>query len=836
MLSETLRAQAMGMWRAAMPDLGHMGPALDGRIRALPGDEGTLLALAYGTLPLSDTAGVPLSVIESYGAHALFLRRESPFCRDISEQMFLHFVWYPRINSEDLTDCRRFFYEKLSPRVAGLSDEQAVLAVNRWCAEHMTYQQADDRTESPLTAYRSGTGRCGEESVFLVTALRSVGIPARQVYCPLWAHCDDNHAWVEAYAGGRWRFLGACEPEPILDRGWFTGAAARAPLVHYRTFFDCALGDALTERMGSVRLYNVTARYAETFSLTVRVARPDGTPAAHAVVEIDTANMAAFRPVLRTRTDEAGRAVLELGKSGLHVEAFQDDLTAMADIGTELDVLELELTLAPPAEGAFQCDLTPPAPSARNRTVLSPDQRAQAASARTECAALRAARRQAWQKPEYAEAEAPWPRLFALAAGNAAELRQFYRAHQGAERALAAQMLQAMAEKDCKDVTFDILEGHFQAALPFAGAEHFAEEILSPRIGFEVLENWRPAVLAAFPPERRAAFAARPQALMDHIRAAYPDPAGNLYPTLSMTPCAVLASGHADEKGRRTLFTAVLRTLGVPARLDPADGSAQYWRDGRYHTVGQGEEEQPATLELLPQDGQRAVYGVDWTLSRRTEDGWQALRRAGPVSPYRMALRPGLWRLVTTRRLPNGKQLCRAVDFAAGAGEALRLPLKIRSAPPEDMLSRIPLDPVSLLDGNGKTVSTAALLGRAAMLAWLEPEAEPTEHVLNELLEAADAARAQMDGGLAVAFVLRDKEALENAALARVLEELPAIRVYFSAFGAAEEELARKLFLEPGTWPLAALLDAQHRCRFASAGYQVGLVELALQLAACLDA
>lgn len=66
------------------------------------------------------------------------------------------------------------------------------------------------------TAY----GRCGEESTFTVAALRSVGIPARQVYTPRWAHTDDNHAWVER-ADGEWYFFGACEPEPVLNLGWF---------------------------------------------------------------------------------------------------------------------------------------------------------------------------------------------------------------------------------------------------------------------------------------------------------------------------------------------------------------------------------------------------------------------------------------------------------------------------------------------------------------------------------------------------------------------------------------------------------------------------------------
>ena len=44
-----------------------------------------------------------------------------------------------------------------------------------------------------------------------------MGIPARQIYTPRWAHCDDNHAWVEVWVDGSWHFLGACEPEETLD-------------------------------------------------------------------------------------------------------------------------------------------------------------------------------------------------------------------------------------------------------------------------------------------------------------------------------------------------------------------------------------------------------------------------------------------------------------------------------------------------------------------------------------------------------------------------------------------------------------------------------------------
>ena len=84
-----------------------------------------------------------------------------------------------------------------------------MLAVNYWCAAQASYEASDERTQSPLSVYRSGSGRCGEESTFLVSVLRSVGTPARQVYVPRWAHCDDNHAWVEVLRGGNLAFSGS---------------------------------------------------------------------------------------------------------------------------------------------------------------------------------------------------------------------------------------------------------------------------------------------------------------------------------------------------------------------------------------------------------------------------------------------------------------------------------------------------------------------------------------------------------------------------------------------------------------------------------------------------
>jgi hypothetical protein len=64
-----------------------------------------------------------------------------------------------------------------------------------------------------------------------------------------------------------------------------------------------------------------------------------------------------------------------------------------------------------------------------------------------------------------------------------------------------------------------------------------------------------------------------------------------------------------------------------------------------------------------------------------------------------------------------------------------------------------------------------------------------------------------------------------------VLAALPDIRVAYDDFDATATMLARKMFLEPGVWPLLVLADERLRGYYGSCGYRVGLVELTLQLA-----
>ena len=351
----------------------------------------------YGSSPWSDIGNVPFETFLDFSRRSLDLWRSDAFVHDLPEYIFLRYILYHRVNEEEIQPCRCLFGRELKKyfeeekgisekyaekragygsaagagngRNAGACDERGAkagtasdaetgdrrdraaegrdaaactisrkaLAVNEWCARNMTYQSSDDRTRSALSVYKSGSGRCGEESVFAVNALRACGIPARQVYAPRWSHCDDNHAWVEVLTEGGWHFLGACEPEPALDMGWFPHAASRAMMIHSRNFFkkkrDETRADSFYQAVreepladsfgfagseGCVTLENQLPRYAKTHPVTVHIERMDGTPAAGAEVQACIYNYASFVPIGTWTADRNGNVTLITGYGSIY--------------------------------------------------------------------------------------------------------------------------------------------------------------------------------------------------------------------------------------------------------------------------------------------------------------------------------------------------------------------------------------------------------------------------------------------------------------------------------------------------------------------------------------
>lgn len=294
-------------------------------------DEAEALQFLYNAMPLSDLLDYPASVYVGYAKHGAFLWKEGPFAGKVPEKIFANYVLHHRVHNEDITDARSFFYREIEKRISGKNMYDAAVETNYWCAEKATYQTTFMRTESPMTMYKTAIGRCGEEAPFAVMALRSVGIPAREVAAPWWSHCDDNHAWVEAWCDGSWHFLGACEPEKSLDKGWFMGPASRAMLIDSSWFGREEPEEPIVGRHGMSAGLNHLRLYAKTVELTVKVEDEQGNPVPGARVDFAVLNFARFGSFATLYTgkkedgESYGRVRLDTGFGDLLVCASLKD-------------------------------------------------------------------------------------------------------------------------------------------------------------------------------------------------------------------------------------------------------------------------------------------------------------------------------------------------------------------------------------------------------------------------------------------------------------------------------------------------------------------------------
>ncbi len=805
---------------------------------------GEELRYLYATMPLSDAANYPPELFEGFAAQGRWLRENVAWCAALPEQLYREQVLYHRINDEELSDCRKIFCEALLPLIQDMTMEEAALAVNYWCMEQATYRLTDERTVSPLTMLRCSFGRCGEESTFTATALRSVGIPARQVYAPKWPHCDDNHAWVEVCIDGVWRYLGACEPEESLDRGWFSAAASRAMLVHSRTFGESASSEEFISKEGCMSLWNQLSRYADKAELSITVTE-EGRPLPDVSLSLELLNYAQFSPIAALRTDEQGRAKLTTGLGDLHIHCEKEGrfLRRLVDLRKETSV-EIDFGAARTAEEACSgIDFNMEPPKDNMRFLKAQSEAVKLRRQEKFDAAL--ARRQAKEQRTWLSCEAalekaaalgyePAERAAALLSktyGNEEELLCFLAPPEN--RPLRLALLESLREKDLYDCKADILEGHLAAALPYEKdypTERFVEELLCPRIGLEPLTNWR-RTADEFSPEEQAAFRKDPLELGSWLRAHiahYPEEDSAV---LLTCPAGAMATGCGSERSRDILFVALCRCLGIAARLAPDDGRPQFW-DGSAYRDGLPEQELPRRpFTLISGEREPWLYGQTWSLARLEKGRYKTLdlsRERWQEGSLTLSLLEGSYRLLTCKRMPTGAIFAREYRFTHGEGEGSSLAISLRNSRLTDLLSDKPIPDFQLYEADGSPVSMARACGEgASLLLWLEEGKEPTEHILNELHDLRDSF-AKLTAN--IFFIVKSESSLKDPRMARALAELPRIRVLYDDFRDTMFLLARRMYIDPDKLPIAVLCRQGLTAIYGSSGYNVGSADLLLKI------
>ena len=537
-------------------------------------DEHRYLEFLYSYLPLPDMAMKPFNYWAEQVKSALKIRREMGW--KVPEREFRHFVLPPRVNNESLDDFRTLWADSLCRRVKGLSMYDAVLEINHWCHEQATYKPSDARTSSPLATMATGTGRCGEESVLGVAALRAVGIPARQVYTPRWAHTDDNHAWVEAWVDGTWYFLGACEPEPRLNMAWFNAPVSRAMLLHTRVFgnYQVDKNEDVIDRSPLHTEINVISGYVPTRRNVVTVRDKEGKPVEGATVEFKIYNYAEFYTVATYRSDRRGQASLITGQGDLLVWASKDGMFGFAK--AQSDKTDVILQFPVGKRFSVDIDIVPP--------VENPIPSDATAEERAACAVRFA----------YEDSL----RLAAHAVPAGKETLDAFRSRHSGNPAIEP-LLASLSEKDRRDVTLDVLEDaldtHARSHTGLGIVDSWSAYRDCPRVEREQLRPFRSKIdVSALPKFQTPAEVW--EWTCSHIRVVE----GQNPQELRMAPAAVWDYRVCDELNRHIFFVALCRTLGFEARIDEVTSQTQYRWQGEWQTVqepqsNQGNQSNPST-------------------------------------------------------------------------------------------------------------------------------------------------------------------------------------------------------------------------------------------------
>ena len=855
LLSPALHDYADNRYRDRKASLGGLTIPADTLIGRLDGDRRALMHLLVGTLPTTDILECEPATLLDYVDHALELRRSRAWTAELPEDVFIHYVFWPRVNNERLEPCRSRIAGELDARVTPLDMECAAIETNYWCAEHVTYAPSDIRTIGPVGALNRGTGRCGEESTLLVSALRAVGIPARQVYTPRWAHCDDNHAWVEAMVDGVWRFMGACEPEERLDRGWFDCAAARAMLIHARVFCDYTTGSVdvapSAGRQGAAILQNLTASYAPTARLTVTVTDTDGAPVPGANVRFELLNMAEFAPIAQLAADEDGRAAIELGLGTVLVHASTPDGFGEALVDTASTTA---VTVTLDAERRDDDAWTPlsvsaPAAGGSRAAALTPEQKAVGADRARNAEAMRVERLESFAR-QSATGDADTDEILRLAGGNWPVIARFLEAGAEPDRML---LLQALSNKDLADVHPETLDDALAAATAIRDhamrmladldertrTDLWRDAVLNPRVDGEELADDHRALQQRFDADRIALFRSDPRTLWQEMLRGVRDAEDD-------EPCtgtaALLSRGYGDGPHRGIAFVTVCRCLGIPARLNPETRSPQYFNGARFVDVQARDDDRLVACTLTaPGRDDTPRYGVDWTIGRlqRTPYGMDfSTIDLGDVpwtdGAARIRLEPGTYRIITTTRLPNGSQLAASRTLRV-ANEDCAIALDWRRPAQSDLLAHLPLEDLPLIADDGTDTPLSEVLhGRRGVVFILDAHgSEPSIHVLDELRESL-AERPDPDAGPIIALCPHD--APVSAPIAAMLDRLPRRFRLWRCAEPTAARLARITFVDPDKSPVIVAIrpgqaqDDPLTGIYACSGYNVGSVELALRL------
>ena len=713
------------------------------------------LEFLYAYMPLCDLANYDGDYFLGQVKSAFEARDYFPWGKTVPDDIFRHFVLVHRVNNEYMDTARQVFFEELKERIKNLSMYEAALEVNHWCHEKVTYRGTDPRTSAPLALVRTSWGRCGEESTFTTTALRAVGIPARQCYTPRWVHTDSNHAWVEVWIDGKWYYLGACEPEPELNVAWFTGPAMRAMMVHTNVY---GLYNGPEEKNLETSLYskiNLLSNYADTRIVKVKVVDINNRPVEGAKVQFKVYNYAELYSISDNVTDKEGKTSIISGLGDLFIWANMDNSYGYGKSQPEDQEIVIKLEHNPGKE--YEENFVMNVPPEKQVTELSPEKitantmrlskedsirNSYMNTFATEKDALDLATKENLDKNEV------WKYLN-MAQGNWKEISNFI--IQNKSNPLLFPFLASLQEKDVRDTPAEYLNNHLQTGKEYkikgqAPKNFIASYILSPRIEWELIQPWRSYFLHKFSQEEQRTARDDVNYIPDFVKKHISINDEENYYNCMLTPQGVYELQMADKRSRNIFFVSLCRSFGIAARIEIATGKPQYYENGNWQDVWF--EDKESNKNNLPKAKLafhnctkniiKPVYGVHYSIAYFRDGDFHTLDFSDdPLTekfPYQLEIDEGYYRLTTGSRANDGSVSIHTKYFELKSNKPHSITIEMPEVEGKLFVRGIiDMNSIVSLSDNSKTTLKNLSNGKGLMLCFIDTGKEPSKHILQDL-------------------------------------------------------------------------------------------------------
>lgn len=584
---------------------------------------------------------------------------------------------------------------------------------------------------------------------------------------------------------------------------------------------------------------NSLSTYAKTRRITVYVHNGKG-PVSGAAVRFEIVNSAELYPLAVLNTGEDGCVNFLTGYGDLFIHVVKEGRFCYSKIDVrKTDRVSIDFSNASVSINEnMEFDIVPPAGVSSMEHHISPEMEAVHNQRFKNADAIRKAYYNTFYNEEtakaaaadYGEYGAAIAETLVNSRGNYREIEAFLKSGSGDQIKWKSAILGTLNKKDLGDVKTEVLLSHLKSALEYKDCYHediFTKYLLCPRVYYEMLTSWRENIKCILGEKLLKNFRDEPVKVAEYVNNTIKEYDNLDYNALYAAPDKLLKMKKGSSQSKKILMVSICRTAGIPAMLNHEDMSVEYFKDGVWYMMEGRPVEQAKNSSLVLRAANKNMefkYMTTYSIGMLSQGVYHTLDITDDQwinGSIKFNLAPGKYRVLTSNRQLDGTVLANTYHVELTEGGSAEIAIDLRKpviVGGQSSLGKI--DDVSLITRGGRKTTLAEELKQGRnIIAWLEVGKEPTEHLLNEILEHTGEYKAV---SCEVVLVLSSESQFDNDTLKKVQKGIPSIKVFIDNGHSLNEKLYRDINTNDRRLPLALVGNNKLDIYYISTGYNIG--------------